>query len=106
MTTAPSEAHKKTSKSQHTFAPAERAQIKRTGVTGGNLRLPAPTHPLYMSGGRGHVSTLALLGAPKSNAQGEQSSARGRWVETHEVLLRRIHCTCQGRHATSALWPR
>jgi len=51
--------------------PAERAQIKRTGDTGGNSRRAAPTHPLYMPVGVRNVSTLAPLRAPKSSRLGE-----------------------------------
>jgi hypothetical protein len=71
--------------------PAERAQTRRTREAGGNSRRwPAPPHPLYMPGATSHVSILAPLSAPKSNAP-------GRRVGTHAALLPRIHFTCQVR---------
>ena len=83
----------------------KRAQIKRNETKRDGNSRSAPPRPFNMPRDK-HVSNLAPLSSPKSNAQGEQSSAQGGRVGTHEHLLPRIHCTCQGRHATSALWPR
>ena len=55
---------------RHYFAASVRARVKRTGEAGGDSPCAARTHPSYMPGATRHVSIMAPLSAPETNAPG------------------------------------